>query len=245
MAPEGEGKTNECNGTESRTTDDVVTENPLPEIPDFFLDFGPRFNPMTREQLMSLQSIEELLPEDKLPYILSYQEVGVHILNKDGRLTENSQSSLSELFSHGQLIQLQSLDISADIMFEAICQEQIPHSGQIKRGHYTPHYTLVPARQAEYLDDKEALMSFLREGSLKESEVLDPVKLRPGQIRFTVGTDGRLKDARVIASTTYPDLDARILELISNAPGEWSAAQDDLGQPVEQELILYYGAMGC
>lgn len=245
MAPGGEGKTTECNGTESISTDDDLTENPAQEIPDFFLDLGPRFNPMTREELMALQSIEELLPEEKLPHILSYQEVGVHILNKEGRLTENSQSSISELFSHGQLIQLQSLDLSADIMFEAICQERIPHSGQMKRGHYTPHYTLVPERQAEYQEDKGKLIEFLREGSIKEAEEVDPVKLRPGQIRFTVGTDGRLKDARVIASTTYPHLDARMVELISSAPGVWSAAQDALGQAVEQELILYYGAIGC
>ena len=77
------------------------------------------------------------------------------------------------------------------------------------------------------------------------TSVFDESTLQPGKIRFTVGKDGSISNVSLISSSDYPSIDARMLELLLNIPGEWEVAENSKGEKVDQTLTFFYGKMGC
>ena len=88
-------------------------------------------------------------------------------------------------------------------------------------------------------------MDYLRENS-KESRVnIQPDKLRPAKLIFTVTKMGTIENVRLDRTSNFPVVDKTMIELISNAPGKWMPAENIEGEKVDQELVVSFGSMGC
>jgi len=112
-------------------------------------------------------------------------------------------------------------------------------------GYTTPHITIVPDKQAEYVRGKDALLSYLKENSLDETTMAEEGKLKPGKIRFTVTRDGKIDDVELISTSGYPRIDKTMIELIINMPGKWHPAENVNGGNEAEKLIFSFGITGC
>jgi TonB family protein len=74
---------------------------------------------------------------------------------------------------------------------------------------------------------------------------VDANTLQPGKVYFTVDKAGTVSAIRLSASSGYPALDTRVLELMNTLPGTWKPATNAAGEAVEQEFVFSFGTVGC
>ena len=69
--------------------------------------------------------------------------------------------------------------------------------------------------------------------------------LRPGKVFFTVTTTGEIENIKVVQTSGYDSLDEKMVDVIKSLPSNWTSAKDANGTPVDQELVVSFGKMGC
>ena len=211
---------------------------------DGFFDLGTRFNSISKTELSAITSFADLIAEEHANRIISYKSMEVIVLDEDGRKTDLRLSTDSGVFTPVQLDLLRSTGYSDNLMFRADYTERRFESTEIDESYWTPHLTVVPEKQANYKNGKQAFLDYLanntedfRDGNNK--------RFQPGKLHFIVGKDGSISKFRISASTGSTELDERMLELLSETPGAWEPAVDAKGKKVDQELVVSFGNMGC
>lgn len=240
---------NELNTSESKT---ITEENSSIKkiekriFSDFIYDVGPRFTPITKTDLHTLKSFNDYIGLEHVQRIVSYKSISVMLLIEnepsDDRITGNSNN-----FNNEQLDFFQSLDYSTNLMIWADYKEKNPKTGDLEDAHWTPYLTIVPEKQAEYTHGKEALIKFLKEAS-KEVRIkanVDPEKLQPAKLFFTVTKNGGIKNVKLDRTSNYPLVDKTMIDLIKMTPELWQPAENSKGEKVDQELVVSFGLMGC
>jgi hypothetical protein len=147
--------------------------------------------------------------------------------------------------NEAQLKMLKSFDYSTNIKIRADFLEKNEISGKLEYSYTTPHLTVVPEKQALYIDGKDALMKFLREESKTSRADVVPENLQPANLLFTVTKKGTIENVRLDRTSNYEMVDKKMIELITTAPGKWQAAENAKGEKVDQELVVSFGLMGC
>ena len=109
----------------------------------------------------------------------------------------------------------------------------------------TPHLTIVPEKQATYSNGKDALKKFLKDNSKNTRSSVNPEKLQPAKLFFTVTKKGTIEHVKLDRSSNYPLVDKTMIELITKTPGTWEPAQNSKGEKIDQELVISFGLMGC
>ena len=130
-------------------------------------------------------------------------------------------------------------------MFSADLKEKNAETGVLEDTRWTPYLTIVPEKQAEYSEGKEALMKYLKENSEDARAHIIPEKLQPAKLYFTVTKNGTIAHVRLDRSSNYPVVDKRMIDLITNLPGKWEPAENLKGEKVDQELVISFGLIGC
>ena len=97
----------------------------------------------------------------------------------------------------------------------------------------------------EYKAGLGALYQYLRDECKSELENLDTDALAPGLLYVTIGADAEIQQIKLVRSSSYKELDNKVIEAFEALPGEWEAATDHNGNRVDQELVLFFGNMGC
>lgn len=215
------------------------------KLAHLFKGLAPRFSPIKKSELANSLTARAFLPKEQLERISRFNSVGLRLI-PDEKTYEEGIFTNGELLSSDQLKQLNNLPYSTNFVIDIHTDRYDPRNGQtIGKDHYTPHFTLVPETQAEYLEGLGALYQFLRLNSQEQIDQIDEEQLGPGRIYLTVGKEGKLIKVELKNSSQQPALDERVLELMRSLPGEWKAAEDVNGKHVEQTLVLFYGIMGC
>lgn len=222
----------------------VKEEKEFEVFEDFIYEIGSRFSPMTKEEIAKVTSIEDLIPEDQIDRIVMLKKVEV-IIFKDEKRSNIRVTGNSSEFSQEQLAFLQSLENSTNFVVNAEYQQKNYDTGQLEGSQSTPHLSIVPHKQASYLFGTDALKYFLKENSKEAREGVDPKKLKPAKLFFTVTKDGAIENVHLDRSSDYPLVDKKMIELISTAPGKWMPAENTQGEKVDQELVVSFGLMGC
>ncbi|MEL7004496.1 MAG: hypothetical protein AAFN93_17445 [Bacteroidota bacterium] len=62
---------------------------------------------------------------------------------------------------------------------------------------------------------------------------------------FTVTKNGTLENVRLTATSGYPSVDELMVELIDSLPAKRNPAENSEGEKVDQELVFFFGLMGC
>lgn len=211
---------------------------------DFHLEIGSRFYAtVTKEELRNASSATEIVPKDAEWETYPVEKLTVALLEGEDPMTAEDGGNL--ILTARQKELLQSMDYSYNFRLTANCggnHRNLEHVGIYDLVYYI---TVVPEKQAVYLDGKEALINYLQRNSWAETAAVQENELKSGKLHFVVNADGTRSNVRVEATSGYQTIDELMILLIENAPGKWEPATDAKGQKVSQELVLSFGMVGC
>lgn len=211
---------------------------------DFIYDIGPRFEAITKEDLNKVTSFSDFIGKKHADRIISYKSLSIIILEGDEQ-TENRETGASEDFNKAQLKLLQSANNSTNILIWADYIETNIDTKQIESNHWTPHLTVVPHKQTTYSLGNKVLKKHLKEETKSVRANVNPEKLQPAKLYFTVSKNGSIKNVKLDRTSKYTAVDNKMIELIKNLPGTWEPAKNIKGEKVDQELVVSFGLMGC
>jgi hypothetical protein len=222
-----------------------VTNSPKKRVfTDFIYDIGPRFRPVKREVVQKARSIDAFISKEELDKIEHIKSVTVTIM--DGYIISDIiETGTSASFSEAQLKLLKGSDYSTNLMIHVEFQQMNAQINTVKNNYASSYLTIIPEKQASYLFSEETLKDYLRVQSEESRVGLDPKKLRPAKLYFTVTKDGSVENVRLDKSSFYPVVDGTMITLIKNLPGSWTPAENANGEKVKQELVLSFGLLGC
>ena len=214
-----------------------------PELPNFMFDLGPRYRAIKKSKLAAATSFDDFIGKEHQDRIVNYKTLSVYEM-VDGVKTKWNLTSFSGEFTAAQREYLQDRGYNEDVLIWATYTEKWPETGIVEDSYWTPHLTVVPEKQAHYDMGKEALLEYL---NVQSAEITSKIegRLQPGRIHITIGAEGAVKKLKVKSTSGNEELDSEMLELLSNAPGKWIPAENTEGENVEQELVLFFGSMGC
>ncbi len=211
---------------------------------DFIYDVGPRFGPIKKGDLDKARTFDDFISEEHAKQIVSYKSLSVIYIINDEQ-SEIRETGYSDALTAAQLELLQSADYSTNFLIRADYQEKNKETGTLEDSYSTPHLTIVPEKQATYVNGKDALIEYLKENSQEVRTKVIAEKLRPAKLFFTVTKIGTIENVKLDRSSNYPAVDKKMIELISKTPGNWEPAENFKGEKVDQELVVSFGLMGC
>lgn len=210
---------------------------------DFIYAVDHRFvTTITRENLRKAQSIIDLIPTEATTGLSDYREVKVDLIPNYNMTALQGEN---EFLTSAQLELLGTADYSSNFYFESHCKNMGAESGALEDYHLVYYVTVVPEQTATYPGGMEALAQYLRENSEKELSWVQWNSLRPGQITFTVTKEGKISNVEMTSTCGTLVLDNHLTNLIWNTPQDWTPARNHKGEPVDQELVFFYGMKGC
>jgi len=211
---------------------------------DFIYDVGSRFEAIKKRDVDKATSIDAFFDEKQLQSIVSLKSVSIILIKGDKR-TDTQTIGDSDKLTTAQLKLIQSFGYSTNFLIKAEYQKINKETGEIEDSYSTPHLTIVPEKQATYIYGKTALKKFLKENSEKARTNVDPEKLKPAKLYFTITKNGSIKNVKLDRPSGYPLVDKTMIELITKTSGKWIPAENYTGEKVNQELVVSFGLMGC
>jgi len=230
--------------------ENITTKTQVPDkvknrfFTDFIYDVGPRFGAIKKRELDQATSITPFFDKKQLQSIVSLKSVSIILIKSDKR-TDTKTTGYSNKLTTAQLKLLQSFDYSTSFLIKAEYQQINQKTGKLEDSYSTPHLTIVPEKEASYSQGMDALKKFLKENSKKYRIDVDPEKLKPAKLYFTVTKKGTIENIKLDRPSGYPLVDKTMIELINKTPGTWQAAENYKGEKVDQELVVSFGLMGC
>jgi TonB family protein len=221
-------------------TDKPLTETKTKEPLKFFYFVSPRFESIKKSDVNKARSIRDFISEEDDQQIASVYSTEV-ILIKNDIQTDIREYGTGETLTDKQIELLQSVDYSKHFLVRTNYKDKSKSTTDSEDHFFSPHYTVVPEKQAAYMDGNDALIKYLKDNKSKDTDFIDSKTLQFVKVSFTITTEGRLKQVNLDRSTGYQQLDFELLELIKNIPGQWKPAENANGEKVEQELVFSFG----
>jgi hypothetical protein len=222
-------------------TDSIKTK---PEVfEDFIYDVGSRFAPMKKSDLEKATSLDAFFTWEELRAISKIKFVEIIVIENE-RQTQKREISYTKDFTEAQLKLLQSLDYTShfNLRIEYLEKNSV---GQLEHKFNSPHITIVPEKQAAYVDGKAALKKHLKESSNEARKDVDPEKLQAAKLHFTITKLGTIEKVKLDRTSNYPLVDKTMIDLIKNLSGKWKPAENEKGEKMDQEMVVSFGLMGC
>ncbi len=231
----------EIASTEVAVPAELVTGKKDPVIQ---FDLGSRFQGIKKSDLDKATSFEDFIGFRHANRILSYKSLSVIELDDDKQTDRKITTNSGEL-TKAQREYLQAAGLSTNILIWAEYTEKWKESGLVEDSYWTPHLTIVPEKQAAYIHGEKAFLAYLEENIPEFTNFVRKEQLQPGRIYLTVGKEGTITNVDLQASSGIPQMDEKLVELIYEAPGKWTPAENAEGEKVEQLLVVFFGTMGC
>jgi len=220
-----------------------LTENETKDPIEFFYFVSPRFDAISKQTIDNATSVHDFLSEKNLDEIDSVYSSELILIVNDKR-SDIREYGNGDALSENQIKLLRSVDHSKHFLIRANYKKDGASSNDTEDYHFSPHYTVVPEKQATYADGLDSLLKYLKDNKSKDTEIIDTKKLQAVKASFTINKDGSLTDIELDRTTNYPALDLELTELIKNIPGEWEPAKNTNGEKVDQVLVLSFGLEG-
>lgn len=213
-------------------------------FPDFIYDVGPRFAAIKKEDLDKAKTFNDFIDAEEAERIASYKTMTVTILNGDNMI-DIIETSSNETLTPEQLTLLHDAPYSTNLIIKADFMERYPGTDYLGTNYASPYLTIVPEKQATYVDGKEALKEYLKVESEIARKDVDPEKLQAAKLFFTVTKHGTIESVKLDRSSGYPIVDKTMIELITKTQTSWKPAENSKGEKVDQELVVSFGLGGC
>ena len=210
---------------------------------NLFYNLTPRFQPITKTNLAQASSVADFFGPEHLQPLLNYESIEVVIIENDKQTSKRLASSSCKL-SEAQIQMLENLGYSQHFLIRATYHVNNGKTGVTEIHIDEPHFTVVPEKQATYNLGEKALIDYLEAGNKENTANLDENKLQTAKLYFTVTKNGTITNAHLDRTSGYEKMDAAMIELLTNAPGKWTPAQNAIGEKVDQELAITFG-VGC
>lgn len=233
-----------ANETATPPEKDLTETKQEKSVPSFFFGIGTRFNAIKKRDLDQARSLIDFLGHDHVLSIISYNSVTVTILDED-KPTNVVASGHEMQLNAAQLELLKASEISTNILIDIDYKIIAPVTGILEDSSWTPYLTVVPEKQAEYIEGNEALLEHIRRNSIEKTPYLNNARPKAGKLNFTVDKTGKIHNLKLSSSCGDPIIDVRIKELMLDSSNKWKPAENTDGEKVEQSLILSFGSMGC
>ena len=211
---------------------------------DFVYNVGTRFGGIKKSELDKIRSFNDLISADHASDIDTYLDLSIIILD-DFKETEIRETVKGGMLNEAQIKLLKSTSPSTNVLFKANYLGRVNQTGDLKVTASTPHFTVVPEHQAEYMGGKEAIIDYLIGNTLNETADVQKDQLKPGKLYFTVSQSGQISNVNLSSSCGYEQINQKVMKSIQNLPGDWKPAMNEKGEYVEQDLVISFGIVGC
>lgn len=215
-------------------------------IPNLHYGVDTRFAAVKKSDIDKATTIYNFLNDKEKQQIAEVISVDVIII-KNNQQSDMRAYGTSDLLTAAQLHLISSLDYFNGFTIRTEFKEKNTETGKLEDRFFGPHITVVPDHQATYIDGTDALITYLKDHSRNDMNVIQDNKLGAIQLSFKITKQGTVSDVKHDAMTTgYPSIDKKFMTLIKNIPGKWIPAKNSEGEKIEQELVFTFGpADGC
>ncbi|MGV6832546.1 MAG: hypothetical protein ACWA5P_13415 [bacterium] len=210
----------------------------------FIYDIGPRFAPITKQELAAATSARDFLDAESLARLASFEELSIIIIENDVQTAKRLSNNSIQL-SAAQKTMLNQMPYATNFCISAKFLERNALSNNLEHQHWRPHLTLVPAVQAQYSEGLDQLKSYLEKGIYNSTIAVDKDSFKPAKLSFTVTKNGSVSELHLDHTSGYSEIDEALKKLLLAAPGTWKAAKDENGNAVDQNLVISFGMQGC
>lgn len=229
----------------------LVSENYLEELldtysmPEFSIDVGPRFiTRITKENLSEAKSLVDLVPKKATRGVETFWGTRIVFLTPNGEEITFEKGDGNKL-NAAQIHLLESAEYSSSFCIEAYCKRKKPETDKIETQCFVVYVSVIPEKEAEFDSGHESLIRYLRDNSQASMIEVPRDQLRPGKVNFTITKNGTVSNVNIGETSGFYTLDEKMVELITQLPGSWSPAKNASGEPVEQDLVFFFGGDDC
>ncbi|WP_040281110.1 hypothetical protein [Psychroserpens damuponensis] len=215
-------------------------------IPDLYFGVDSRGAAIKKADIDKATSIYDFLNEGEKQQIvqLNYTEI---IIIKNGQQTDIRAHSNNDQLTPAQINLLRTSDLFTQFSIKTHFKSKNKENGKLEDRFFNPHLTIVPEKQATYVNGKEALIRYFKDHSKTHLNVIKGDTFNPVMIYFTVTKAGLISNVYLEQMKTgYPSIDAKFTDLVKTIPGQWSPAENAKGELIDQELVFTFGPLdGC
>ena len=215
----------------------------IPEV-NFYYNVGTRFKGISKEEIQLAKSFKDYMINDHFDRITEIHSLKL-IFFKDDQHSNQQEEHKGSVISEKQRQLLLDAPISSNFVLEAHCTRKMMNAHRLEKANYTPHLTIVPSIQASYKGGVDALISYFKENSKDVIKHAQSDQLTPAKIYFTVNKHGSIENIKLSNTTSYPEIDKHMVELVKEMPLNWTPAKDENGNNVNQELVYFFAVEGC
>jgi hypothetical protein len=216
------------------------------KTPDLYYGVGTRFAAVTKVNVHNATTIYDFLNGGEKEQIEHINAVKITIV-KDNQLSHIQAYSKDDQLTDAQLKILKSTDYFSHFTVRTEFKGRNKDTGKLEERFFGPHITVVPEKQATYVDGNEALINYLKDNSKESMNAIIGDKLGAIKLSFIVSKEGIITNVKHDAMTTgYASIDEKLMELIKNIPGEWTPAENSKGEKMDYEFVFTFGPRdGC
>jgi len=216
-------------------------------MPEFGTYFGMTFNDRAKfdKRRITIYPQSDYYPQENYDYIFSYDSVEISV-NSHGKVL--TSQNISDALTTEQKNILNTADLGADIRikikfkFKNDTNEKYDSDSNISEGEY--EVTVIPENEAEYPGGFKKFTEYLTENVINKIPTLASEKIQQAIVKFTVDEEGQIVDAKILKTSTDPQLDELLLDATNKMP-KWTPAENSEGIKVKQEFSIPLGSSGC
>ncbi|MUU77687.1 energy transducer TonB [Winogradskyella endarachnes] len=213
-------------------------EKPLPNL---YYGVDTRFKAVKKSDIDKATSIYDFITKEEKEQIIDIKYINLIVIENNEH-SNTQESGKTAAFTETQLQILKATDYFSHFTVKSEFKGKNPKTRNIEDMFISPHITVVPNQQAQYVAGKEALVNYFKDHSRRAMSIITDNKIYPIKISFIINKKGKVTDVKHDAmSTGYPEIDAKLMELVKNIPGQWIPAQKANGEKTNQELVFTFG----
>ncbi|PCJ65304.1 MAG: hypothetical protein COA58_10625 [Bacteroidetes bacterium] len=197
--------------------------------------------PITKEKFEDAKSIKDIIDYYPSSWITNYVSVEILVSCKGEEL---SVIGADDILSKEQKKILSNADIGTDIVINVKHKTSNPITSEVEDHEMNVSMTIIPEKEAEYVEGYDLLVSYLKENSEEYFSQRDFSELDFTRLIFTINKEGMAENIHVERTSGNDEVDAVLVDLIVEM-GEWKPAEDAKGSKVEQEFEFTFGPPGC
>nr|WP_321233531.1 hypothetical protein [uncultured Psychroserpens sp.] len=215
-------------------------------IPDLYYGVDTRFAAIKKTDVNKATTIYDFLNDGEKQQIAQINSVKI-IMIKDNRFTNQRADGDSEQLTEAQIQLVRSADYFNHFTIRTDFKKMNTETGKLEAHFFGPHITVVPDKQATYIDGKASLINYLKTNSKADMSIIKDGELGAIKVSFVITKEGTVSNIKHDAMTTgYPSIDEKLIQLIKTIPGQWVPAENSKGEKIDQELVFTFGpANGC
>lgn len=191
-------------------------------------------------KVKTLKDINDGYPSS---WIKGYLSVETKAIKSDGTIA--SAFGKNDVLTQDQLDLINRADYGTRLSFHVKYQPDRENNecAEIKEVNFI--YTVIPEKLAEYIGGQDSLRAYIKENAIDKISKEKSKAIEMANVSFAIGKQGQIIDVKITESTSFPDIDNLLINVVKKMP-KWKPAQNEKGQSIIQNFELNIGtSAGC